>query len=139
MTEMTKIMGVTRFQLYPLDHTDQGIKIICREGDHEITIRDRWFNCGLISEEITCSCGFVSTEHAGGGCWQHDHDKAKKHHFEDVPFRDPVSFQTLDRVPNHYIAEEGWRCGMFHRWMYEAAKRQVANYDYPETKIPANR
>jgi len=139
MAELTEVLEVRRFTLHPLDHNTSGTRVTCQDHDHVMVIRDRYFDCGLIAEEVSCSCGFVSTQHEGGGCWQHDHDKAKKHRFEDVPFRDPISFKTLDRVPNHYITEEGWRCGVFHRWMYEAARRQVANYDYPEAKIPANR
>ena len=136
MSEATRIVRVQHFQLHSLDHTKQGTKIVCQEGDHKMVIRDRYFDCGLIAEEISCSCGFLSTQHDGGGCWQHNHDKAKAHHFEDIPFFDPISFQATDRVPNYYIAEEGWRCGACHRRMYETAKRQVANYDYPEAKIP---
>ena len=75
----------TRFKLHPMDNSgSQGYRITVTDGEHVLTVRNRWENCGLIQEIVECSCGFVSTQHGDGGCWQYQHDKPRQHKLDDL-------------------------------------------------------
>lgn len=81
MTEVieTTIAKNVSFKLHSMDNSNLGYKIVLETSGHRMTIRNIWESCGLIQELVSCSCGFVSTEHPGGGCWQQGHDKKKSH------------------------------------------------------------
>ena len=80
------------FKLHPMDHSNSGYKVSLATHGHSMTIRNRWESCGLIQEIISCSCGFASTQHSGGGCWQEGHDKAKLHEKMDMVHQDLFNF-----------------------------------------------
>ena len=77
------LVSSTTFKLHLMDNTNSGYKIVLETDDHRMMIRNRWENCGTIQEIISCSCGFVSCQHLGGGCWQDGHDKPKNHKVMD--------------------------------------------------------
>ncbi len=76
---MIAIIEEKTFKLHQMDNSRQGYRIVLKMNDHRMIIRNRWESCGVIQEIVSCSCGLMSTEHQGGGCWQMGHDKPRSH------------------------------------------------------------
>lgn len=81
---MTTLVSSKSFKLHSMDNSQLGYRDVMESGSHRMTIRNRHESCGITQQIIECSCGFVSCQHSGRGCWQDGHDKAKKHKIAGV-------------------------------------------------------
>lgn len=42
--------------------------------NHTAQITARWYDCGEITVQVTCACGYTGLYTEGRGCWQEGHN-----------------------------------------------------------------
>lgn len=71
-------------------------------GEHSMRIAPWWADCGATGEGVECSCGFVSNESSGNGCWQYGHDEAPRDHaFDEL-------HKAMWRAAHKWESQQDW-------------------------------
>lgn len=76
---------------------------------HALRYYQFWENCGVVGERFECSCGFSSTEHSGGGCWQYNHKEPVRHGIIDTVHANLILDATWHAIEEEVGFAREWR------------------------------
>lgn len=95
-------------------------------GIHRFTYRQWWEGCGLTGETFECSCGFLSVEHPGNGCWQQQHDQPQEHVAIDAIHADLI-LSALEEAKAQNIGTPAEYCGLATLAIANLSKRDKSS------------
>ncbi len=122
-----RMIEVWTEEIHSMDHSGSlQFNVAGYSGLHRLTYRQWWEGCGLTGETFECSCGFLSIEHPGNGCWQQQHDQPQNHVPVDALHADLV-LSALEEAKAQGIGIPAEYCGLAMLVIADLSKRDKSS------------